>query len=165
MANANWWVAWWNPHPESPVIEVVIYTDGACRGNPGPGGWGVVMSAKGTTKELWGGELETTNNRMELCAAIEGLRALKRPSEVILYTDSRYVLQGITEWIINWKKRDWRTSGKKPVKNEDLWKTLDRLNEKHQVTWKWVKGHDGVEGNERADWLANRGADEAMMSR
>lgn len=146
------------------MIEVEIYTDGACRGNPGPGGWGAILSAKGKKKELWGGELETTNNRMELSAAIEALKALRRSSRVTLYTDSTYMIQGITEWMPNWKKRGWKTSAKKPVKNDDLWQELDRLVAKHEIDWRWVRGHTGVEGNERADYLANLGADEALAS-
>ena len=142
------------------MTKVEIYTDGACRGNPGPGGWGVVLTSKGKTKEIWGGESETTNNRMELSAAIEGLRALSRRSQVILYTDSRYLIQGITEWMDNWKKRGWKTASRKPVKNDDLWRTLDQLVDQHDVTWEWVPGHAGVPGNEHADLLANRGADE-----
>ena len=137
-----------------------IYTDGACRGNPGPGGWGAVLLFNGTRKELFGGELETTNNRMELTAAIEALSNLTRSCELILYTDSQYVRKGITEWIDNWKKRGWKTAAKKPVKNADLWKVLDQEVAKHKVKWVWVKGHSGNEGNELADELANRGIDE-----
>ena len=144
------------------MTTVEIYTDGACRGNPGPGGWGALLMAKGKTKELWGGELETTNNRMELLAAIEALKALRKPSKVILYTDSQYMLQGITEWMPNWKKRGWKTAAKKPVKNGDLWKMLDELVVQHDITWQWVRGHTGVAGNERADLLANRGVDEVI---
>ena len=139
---------------------VEIYTDGACRGNPGPGGWGVLLQAGGREKTLYGGEAETTNNRMELTAAIEALRALKRPSEVVLHTDSRYVMDGITSWLENWKRRGWTTAAKKPVKNRDLWQALDEATEKHSIRWVWVKGHDGNPGNERADALANRGIDE-----
>ena len=139
---------------------VEIYTDGACRGNPGPGGWGVLLQAGGREKTLYGGEAETTNNRMELTAAIEALRALKRPSEVVLHTDSRYVMDGITSWLENWKRRGWTTAAKKPVKNRDLWQALDEATEKHRIRWVWVKGHDGNPGNERADALANRGIDE-----
>lgn len=139
---------------------VEIYTDGACRGNPGPGGWGVLLKAGSREKTLYGGEVETTNNRMELTAAIEALRALKRPSEVVLHTDSRYVMDGITSWLKNWKRRGWTTAAKKPVKNRDLWQALDEATEKHSIRWVWVKGHDGNPGNERADALANRGIDE-----
>ncbi len=140
---------------------VELYTDGACRGNPGPGGWGVLMRYNGTEKTLHGGEQETTNNRMELTAAIKGLEALTRPSVVVLTTDSQYVKNGITQWITNWKKKAWLTAAKKPVKNVDLWKQLDELaNSKHQVEWKWVRGHTGHVENERADVLANQGIDE-----
>jgi ribonuclease HI len=138
---------------------VLIYTDGACRGNPGPGGWGVVLNFQGVTKELFGGESETTNNRMELTAAISALEALTKPCKVELYSDSKYVLQGITEWLPNWKKRGWRTANKGAVKNEDLWRRLDAARERHQVEWHWVKGHSGHDGNERADKLANFGID------
>lgn len=137
-----------------------IYTDGACRGNPGPGGWGVVLVYRESRKELYGGELNTTNNRMELMAAIEALKSLNRTCEITLYTDSQYVRKGITEWITNWKRRNWQTSAKKPVKNADLWRTLDDQVQRHQVHWVWVKGHAGNEGNEMADELANRGIDE-----
>jgi ribonuclease HI len=138
---------------------VVIYTDGACRGNPGPGGWGVILSYKGAVKELYGGEKETTNNRMELTAAIQGLEVLKKQCKVELNTDSKYVLQGITEWLPNWKKRGWKTAGNKPVKNEDLWRRLDAAGSKHTIEWKWVKGHSGHKENDRADELANLGID------
>jgi ribonuclease HI len=137
--------------------QVIIYTDGACKGNPGPGGWGVFMQYKGQEKELYGGEMETTNNRMELMAAIMALEALKKTSTVALHTDSKYVLQGITEWMDNWKKRGWKTTAKKPVKNVDLWRRLDLAIEKHDINWIWVKGHSGDKGNEKADMLANRG--------
>ncbi|GEQ99656.1 ribonuclease H [Iodidimonas gelatinilytica] len=137
--------------------RVEIYTDGACSGNPGPGGWGVLLRWNGHEKTLKGGEAETTNNRMELTAAIKALEALKRPAEVDLYTDSTYVRSGITQWIHNWKARDWRTSSKKPVKNVDLWQALDQALARHQVSWHWVKGHAGHEGNEAADQLANEG--------
>jgi ribonuclease HI len=136
---------------------VVIYTDGACKGNPGPGGWGVYLRYKGKEKELYGGEADTTNNRMELTAAIRGLETLNRPCPVTLYTDSKYVLQGITEWMSNWKKRGWKTAAKKPVKNEDLWRRLDQAIQQHQIDWRWVKGHSGEPGNEKADELANKG--------
>lgn len=140
------------------VVE--MFTDGACRGNPGPGGWGVLMRFKDNEKELHGGEKDTTNNRMELMAAIMGLESLSRDCQVELYTDSKYVMQGITEWIHNWKTRGWKTANKKPVKNADLWQRLDRAREQHQVQWHWVKGHSGHAENERADELANKGVDE-----
>ena len=138
---------------------VTIYTDGACKGNPGPGGWGALLSAGATEKELFGGERETTNNRMELTAVIEGLAALKRPCVVHLYLDSEYVRKGITEWIHGWKAKGWKTAAKQPVKNADLWQKLDALVHQgvHQIHWHWVKGHAGDPGNERADALANRG--------
>ncbi len=142
----------------SEVVEV--FTDGACRGNPGPGGWGAILRCKGKEKELFGGEPETTNNRMEMMAAIMALESLSRPCQVALTTDSKYVLQGITEWIIGWKKRGWKNSAKQPVKNVDLWQRLDKINATHQVEWHWVKGHSGHDENERADALANRGIDE-----
>ena len=135
---------------------VVIYTDGACKGNPGPGGWGVYLQYKGKEKELCGGEAETTNNRMELMAAIQALETLNRPCPVKLNTDSKYVLQGITEWMDNWKKRGWKTTNKQPVKNEDLWRRLDAAIQKHDIEWSWVKGHSGNPGNEKADDLANK---------
>lgn len=139
---------------------VVIYTDGACRGNPGPGGWGALLSYDGRTRELFGGERETTNNRMELTAAIRALEALKRGCEVELHTDSTYVRQGIMAWLANWKKNGWKTAAKKPVKNADLWRALDAACERHEIRWFWVKGHSGNDGNEAADALANRGIDE-----
>jgi ribonuclease HI len=139
---------------------VEIYTDGACRGNPGPGGWGVLLISGTRRKTLHGGEPETTNNRMELTAAIEALNALQGSQAVILHTDSRYVMDGIREWLPNWKKRGWKTAAKKPVKNQDLWQALDAAAARHTVTWKWVRGHDGNPGNETADALANRGIDE-----
>ena len=141
-----------------------IYTDGACKGNPGPGGWGAWLKSGTTEKEIFGGELNTTNNRMELTAVIEGLAALKRPCKVILYLDSQYVRQGITEWIRGWKAKGWITSTKQPVKNVELWKRLDELVSKggHQIEWRWVKGHSGDPGNERADMLANKGVDKAL---
>ena len=144
----------------SDLKHVEIFTDGACRGNPGPGGWGALLRFKGKEKELYGGEKNTTNNRMELMAAIEGLRQLKETCLVDLTTDSEYVRKGITEWITNWKKRGWKTAAKKPVKNADLWQELDAECEKHQVEWHWVKGHSGHRENEIADQLANRGIDE-----
>lgn len=139
------------------MTEVTIYTDGACKGNPGPGGWGAWLRADGHEKELWGGEKLTTNNRMELTAPIEALSSLKRPCVVAIYTDSEYVRNGITTWIHGWKKRGWRTADGKPVKNIELWQRLDALVQQHTVAWHWVKGHAGDPGNERADQLANRG--------
>lgn len=144
--------------------QVEIYTDGACRGNPGPGGWGAALSYGGERKELFGGEDETTNNRMELMAAIRALDSLKRSCDVVLYTDSQYVRKGITEWIVNWKQRGWKTAAKKPVKNADLWRALDEQVARHSVQWVWVKGHAGNIGNELADQLANRGIDEREAS-
>lgn len=141
---------------------VEIYTDGACKGNPGPGGWGAWMSFAGREKELCGGELNTTNNRMELTAVIRALEALKRECAIRIYTDSSYVQKGITEWIRNWKLRNWVTSDRKPVKNADLWKSLDLLVEQHQIEWVWVKGHAGNAGNERADALANKGVEQVL---
>jgi len=143
--------------------NIEIYTDGACRGNPGPGGWGVLLVYGEKRKELFGGEECTTNNRMELLAAINGLGSLKRPSELTLYTDSQYVRKGITEWIIGWKMRKWRNAAKKPIKNVDLWQRLDEEAARHQINWVWVKGHAGNVGNETADRLANRGIDEMML--
>ena len=140
--------------------RVRIYTDGACSGNPGPGGWGAVLLYNGQRKEICGGEVDTTNNRMELQAAIQALRVLKRRSTVDLFTDSRYVTDGITQWINRWKARGWRTAGKMPVKNVDLWQLLDVQTGEHDVTWHWVKGHDGDRENERADLLARRGIPE-----
>ena len=141
---------------------VEIYTDGACRGNPGPGGWGVLLRYRGHERRLYGAEPETTNNRMELRAAIEGLGALQRPCRVRLTTDSQYVRQGITQWMANWKRRGWRTADKKPVKNIDLWQELDALNARHEVEWHWVRGHTGHPENEEADALANQGIDEML---
>ncbi|MGR9114369.1 MAG: ribonuclease HI [Gammaproteobacteria bacterium] len=138
---------------------VIVYTDGACRGNPGPGGWGVFLRYRGRTKELSGGERETTNNRMELMAAIQALETLNRSCKVEMHTDSKYVMLGITEWLPNWKKRGWKTASRKPVKNEDLWRRLDAAISRHQIEWKWVKGHSGDQGNDRADRLANQGID------
>jgi ribonuclease HI len=138
---------------------VTIYTDGACKGNPGAGGWGVLLELDGKKKELFGGEAHTTNNRMELLAVIRALQALKRRCTVQLHTDSKYVQQGITEWIHGWKKNGWRTSAKKPVKNDDLWKELDALAQLHDIEWLWVRGHNGHDGNEKADQLANRGVE------
>ena len=142
---------------ETPII---IYTDGACRGNPGPGGWGALLQAGPHEKALCGGDAHTTNNRMELTAVIRALQALKRPSAVQIHTDSQYVQKGISEWIHNWKRRGWLTADKQPVKNVDLWQMLDELSSAHQIDWRWVKGHAGHPGNERADQLANQGIDE-----
>ena len=139
------------------MSEVEMYTDGACRGNPGPGGWGVLLLAKGREREICGGEPATTNNRMELTAAIRGLEALKRRCQIIVYTDSEYVRRGIDEWLVNWKQRGWKTAAKKPVKNEDLWRQLEEVSRRHDIQWRWVRGHDGNPGNERADELANLG--------
>lgn len=137
---------------------MVIYTDGSCKGNPGPGGWGVWLRSGEHEKELYGGAAETTNNRMELTATIEALRALTRPCDVVLFTDSQYVRQGITQWIGNWKRRGWTTAGKQPVKNADLWRALDDEARRHRVDWRWVRGHTGDVGNDKADELANKGA-------
>ena len=137
--------------------HVEMYTDGACKGNPGPGGWGALLRFKGKEKELYGGEAETTNNRMELMAAIRGLESLTRPCKVHLTTDSQYVMKGITEWMANWKRRGWKTASKQPVKNVDLWQRLDKALAPHEVSWEWVRGHTGHPENERADELANRG--------
>ena len=142
--------------------KVVIYTDGACRGNPGPGGWGALLMSNGKQRELCGGELATTNNRMELMGAIQALEALNKPCQVELHTDSQYVRTGITEWLAGWKARGWRTAAKAPVKNEDLWKRLDAARLRHTVDWRWVKGHSGHELNERADALARRGMLETL---
>lgn len=138
---------------------VDIYTDGACRGNPGPGGWGALLSAGAHEKEISGAENATTNNRMELMAVIGALEALKRPSQVRLYTDSQYVRRGITEWLAQWKARDWKTADRKPVKNQDLWQQLEQAAARHRIEWHWVRGHTGVAGNERADALANAAID------
>ncbi len=140
-------------------MSVEIYTDGACRGNPGPGGWGALLLAGRHRKEMYGGEPDTTNNRMELTAVIEALNALKGSRSVILHTDSKYVKDGIESWIENWKKRGWKTAAKKPVKNQDLWMALDEARARHDIDWRWVKGHAGNEGNEEADRLANLGID------
>jgi ribonuclease HI len=143
------------------MTEVVIYTDGACSGNPGPGGWGVVMRWQGKEKEMHGGDPLTTNNRMELMAAIQALEALQRPTTVSLHTDSKYLLDGITKWIQGWQRNGWKTAAKKPVKNDDLWRRLIEAMRPHDVSWVWVKGHAGDPGNERADALARRGIEEA----
>lgn len=140
--------------------QVVIYSDGACKGNPGPGGWGAVLEYGDARKLLHGGELVTTNNRMELMAAIEALKQLRRPCQVALYTDSQYMRKGIMEWMKNWKRNGWRTAAKKPVKNADLWQQLDELAGPHEIAWHWVKGHSGHPGNDLADELANKGVDE-----
>jgi len=146
------------------VKVVDVFTDGACRGNPGPGGWGVLLRYDGHEKTLYGGEPHTTNNRMELTAAIMGLEALKRPCKVRLTTDSTYVQKGITEWLAAWKRKGWKTAGKKPVKNADLWQRLDTAAAGHEVQWHWVKGHNGHVENERVDALANRGIDEMQSN-
>jgi ribonuclease HI len=144
--------------------KVTVYTDGACRGNPGPGGWGAILIWGGHEKELCGGEPATTNNRMELMAAIMALESLNRPCQVELHTDSKYVQTGICEWVTSWKARGWKTADKKPVKNEDLWRRLDAARQRHHVDWRWVKGHAGHELNERADRLANRGLEESLAA-
>jgi len=136
---------------------VVIYTDGACRGNPGPGGWGAVLRFNGHQRQLHGGETATTNNRMELMAAIQALETLREPCAITLFTDSNYVKQGLTEWLPQWRRRNWKTADKKPVKNQDLWQRLDAAAARHRIDWRWVKGHSGDEGNELADQLANAG--------
>lgn len=146
----------------SQIVEA--FTDGACRGNPGPGGWGVLLRYNGHEKRLHGGEPETTNNRMELMAAIRALEALSRPCEVHLTTDSVYVQKGISEWLANWKRRGWKTASKQPVKNVDLWQRLDAAAQRHQVQWHWVKGHSGHDENEIADQLANQGIDELLRN-
>jgi len=143
----------------------MIFTDGACRGNPGPGGWGAVLRYGSTEKTLSGGEPDTTNNRMELMAAIMALEALTQPCQVVLTTDSRYVMDGITQWMANWKKRGWKTASKQPVKNADLWRRLDAACSKHTIEWQWVKGHSGHPENEKADALANRGIDEFLQKK
>ncbi|MBV1960560.1 MAG: ribonuclease HI [Immundisolibacteraceae bacterium] len=142
--------------------EIEIFTDGACRGNPGPGGWGAILRSGGHEKELYGGEADTTNNRMEMMAVIEAVKSVKQPASLSITTDSKYVLQGMQEWLVQWKKRGWKTASKKPVKNVDLWQQLDSLLQNHQVKWTWVKGHAGHAENERADDLANIGVDEVL---
>ncbi|AHB05229.1 MULTISPECIES: ribonuclease HI [Pandoraea] len=139
--------------------QVEIYTDGACKGNPGPGGWGALLVAGKHRKEMFGGEPNTTNNRMELLAVIRALEALNKPCHVVLHTDSQYVQKGISEWIHGWKARGWKTAAKEPVKNADLWQELDAVSQKHEIDWRWVKGHAGHDGNEAADQLANRGVE------
>lgn len=147
------------------MTDVELYTDGACRGNPGPGGWGVLLRWGAQVRELSGGELYTTNNRMEMTAAIEGLSALRRPCTVALYTDSTYVRSGVVEWLPRWKATGWKTSSRKPVKNDDLWRRLDELAALHRIEWYWIKGHAGHPGNERADSLANQGLDDFLAGR
>jgi ribonuclease HI len=153
-----------NPQPE-PAAPVSMYTDGACKGNPGPGGWGVLLRWGDHERELFGGEALTTNNRMELQAVIEGLKALKRTTPVAVYTDSQYVRQGITEWIVQWKRRGWKTADRKPVKNVELWMELDALASRQPIRWHWVRGHAGHPENERADRLANRGVPDQALRR
>lgn len=150
---------------EQRIASVVMYADGACKGNPGPGGWGVHLQSGDHVKELYGGELNTTNNRMELTAVIEGLNALKKRCSIDVYTDSQYVRKGVLEWMPKWKLNGWKTSDKKPVKNSDLWQTLDEASVRHLVRWHWVKGHSGNPGNEKADALANLGVEKAMTSK
>ena len=145
--------------------QVIIFTDGACRGNPGPGGWGALLRYGTTEKTLFGGEPDTTNNRMELMAAIMALEALTAPCQVVLTTDSRYVMDGITKWMANWKKRGWKTASRQPVKNADLWRRLDAACSKHTIEWQWVKGHSGHPENDKADALANRGIDELLQKK
>ena len=146
------------------MAAVEIFSDGACKGNPGVGGWGALLRMGGTEKELFGGEPNTTNNRMELTAVIQALTALTRPCEVLIHTDSQYVMKGMMEWIEGWKAKGWKTAAKQPVKNDDLWKTLDKLVAMHDVDWRWVRGHSGHPENERADELANRGVDLILKS-
>ncbi len=142
--------------------KIEIFTDGACRGNPGPGGWGAILRCGDREKELYGSERETTNNRMELMAAIAALEALTRPCDVIVTTDSQYVRKGLTEWLSQWKRRGWKTADKKPVKNQDLWMRLEEATHRHTIRWLWIKGHSGHEENERADGLANRAIEEML---
>ena len=144
-------------------IRDSIYTDGACRGNPGPGGWGALLIYKDADKTIYGGEKNTTNNRMEMTAIIEALKIVKMDCNITLYTDSKYVMDGITKWLPNWKKKGWMTSNKKPVKNKDLWQVLEESISKHNIEWRWVKGHAGIPGNEKADELANQGIDELTL--
>ena len=143
--------------------KIDIYTDGACRGNPGPGGWGALLIYKDADKAIYGGEIDTTNNRMEMTAIIEALKIVKMDCNITLYTDSKYVMDGITKWLSNWKKKGWLTSNKKPVKNKDLWQILEESISKHNIEWQWVKGHAGIPGNEKADELANQGIDELTV--
>ena len=143
--------------------KIDIYTDGACRGNPGPGGWGALLIYKDADKTIYGGEKNTTNNRMEMTAIIEALKIVKMDCDITLYTDSKYVMDGITKWLPNWKKKGWMTSNKKPVKNKDLWQVLEESISKHNIEWRWVKGHAGIPGNEKADELANQGIDELTL--
>jgi ribonuclease HI len=143
--------------------KIDIYTDGACRGNPGPGGWGALLIYKDADKAIYGGEIDTTNNRMEMTAIIEALKIVKMDCNITLYTDSKYVMDGITKWLSNWKKKGWITSNKKPVKNKDLWQILEESISKHNIEWQWVKGHAGIPGNEKADELANQGIDELII--
>ena len=147
------------------MADIELYTDGACRGNPGPGGWGALLKYGDSERELYGGQRHTTNNRMELLAAIEGLAAVEESRAITLTTDSTYVMKGITEWLAGWKRRGWKTAARKPVANADLWRRLDEQNSRHMVTWRWIKGHSGHPGNERADALANRGIDELSARR
>ncbi|VVE59330.1 Ribonuclease HI [Pandoraea terrae] len=147
---------------EMTLPQVEIFTDGACKGNPGPGGWGAWLKSGDHEKELFGGELNTTNNRMELLAVIRALEALTKPCHIVLHTDSQYVQKGISEWIHGWKARGWKTAAKAPVKNADLWQLLDAVSQKHEIDWRWIKGHAGHEGNERADQLANRGVESLL---
>ncbi len=146
----------------APSAVVEIWTDGACKGNPGPGGWGALLRSGANERELFGGAADTTNNRMELMAVIEALAALKRPCEVVVHTDSQYVKNGITEWLAQWERRGWKTADRKPVKNLELWQQLDRQVRRHSVRWRWVRGHAGDPGNERADALANRGVEQVL---
>jgi ribonuclease HI len=143
--------------------KIDIYTDGACRGNPGPGGWGALLIYKDADKAIYGGEIDTTNNRMEMTAIIEALKIVKMDCNITLYTDSKYVMDGITKWLSNWKKKGWITSNKKPVKNKDLWQILEESISKFNIEWQWVKGHAGIPGNEKADELANQGIDELIV--
>jgi ribonuclease HI len=150
--------------PAAEAAPVEIWTDGACKGNPGPGGWGALLCSGGKERELFGGARATTNNRMELTAVIEALRTLKRPCTVVIHTDSQYVMLGITQWLANWQRRGWMTADRKPVKNVELWKQLDEQVGRHKVQWRWVRGHTGDPGNERADALANRGVEQTLAS-
>ncbi len=153
-----------NTEQPTELSTVEIWTDGACKGNPGVGGWGAWLKAGGHEKELWGGDAHTTNNKMELTAVIEALAALKRPCHITLHVDSTYVMQGITKWIHGWKRNNWRTADKKPVKNAELWQRLEQETARHTIEWKWVKGHSGDIGNEKADELANRGVDQVRSA-